>query len=68
MIDSEHIKWHALETEAVFQRIGSSEEGLDITESKKRLKKYGFYLNQTLLISMIGMSWKSYRKKEPGNT
>ena len=42
MIDSEHIKWHALEIEAVFQRVGSSEEGLDITESKKRLKEYGF--------------------------
>ncbi len=47
MIDSEHIKWHALEIEAVFQRVGSSEEGLDITESKKRLKEYGFNALQT---------------------
>lgn len=47
MVDSENIKWHALETEAVFQRVGSSEEGLDITESKKRLKEYGFNTLQT---------------------
>lgn len=42
MIDFENIKWHSLEIEAVFQRVGSSEEGLNSTESKKRLKKYGF--------------------------
>ncbi len=46
MIDSEHIKWHSLEIEAVFRRVGSSEEGLDITESKKRLKEYGFNILQ----------------------
>lgn len=47
MIDSENIEWHALETEAVFQKIGSSEEGLDVSESKKRLKEYGFNILQT---------------------
>lgn len=46
-MDSENIKWHALETEAVFQTVGSSEEGLDATESKKRLKEYGLNTLQT---------------------
>lgn len=47
MIDSENIEWHAIKTEAVFQKVGSSEEGLDITESKKRLKEYGLNVLQT---------------------
>ncbi len=40
--DSEHVKWHAIETEAVFEKTGSSKVGLGIIESKKRLEKYGF--------------------------
>lgn len=47
MIDSENIQWHTLETEDVFQKIGSWEKGLDSTESKKRLKEYGFNTLQT---------------------
>ena len=42
MAASENIEWHALESEVVFQKVSSSEEGLDINESKKRLKSYGF--------------------------
>lgn len=46
-MDSENIEWHALDIKSVFQKTRSSEEGLDITESKKRLKEYGFNILQT---------------------
>lgn len=47
MVDSEIMEWHTLESDAVFQKINSSEEGLDSDESKRRLKKYGSNILQT---------------------
>jgi len=39
--------WHSLTTEDIFEKIGSSEKGLNSYESKKRLKKYGINILQT---------------------
>jgi len=47
MVEIEHIAWHALDVETVFQKVDSSEKGLSLSENKKRLKKYGFNLLQT---------------------
>lgn len=43
----EDFAWHSLTTEDVFEKIGSSEKGLNFSESKKRLKKYGINILQT---------------------
>jgi len=44
---AEEFKWHSLTTEDVFEKTDSSEKGLNFSESKKRLKKYGTNLLQT---------------------
>ena len=33
--------WHSIEINAVYEKLGTSENGLDEQEAKKRLKQYG---------------------------
>lgn len=43
---AEEFKWHSLTIKDVFEKLGSSEKGLNFSESKKRLKQYGTNLLQ----------------------
>ena len=43
----EDFAWHSLTIEDVFEKLGSSDQGLNSNESKTRLKKYGINVLQT---------------------
>lgn len=44
---SEEFTWHSLAIKEIYEKIDSSEKGLNSSESKKRLKKYGINVLQT---------------------